>query len=81
MFDETPMGSQRPAPICRKVEVPAPIGDVWKAWTTSQGAATFFAPAAIIEAEVGGAYELYFMPDGPEGSRGSEGCRIHSMEE
>jgi uncharacterized protein YndB with AHSA1/START domain len=61
------------------MDVPATVEEVWKAWTTSEGATTFFAPHAHIEAEVGGAYELYFDTESPEGARGSEGCVVHSL--
>jgi uncharacterized protein YndB with AHSA1/START domain len=60
------------------VTVAAPAVDVWKAWTTSDGARKFFAPDAKIELSIGGAYEIYFSKKAPEGTRGSEGCAILS---
>ncbi len=63
-----------------EVIVAAPTADVWKAWTTTEGATTFFAPEARIEPRVDGAYELYFKPEAPAGLRGSEGMRILSFE-
>ncbi len=51
---------------------------VWNALTTTEGAKTFFAPETEIELAVGGKYELYFAPQEPVGSRGSEGCKILS---
>ena len=63
-----------------EVIVDAPVADVWKAWTTTEGATTFFAPEARIESRVDGAYELYFKPAAPAGLRGSEGMRILSFE-
>ncbi|MBI3665757.1 MAG: SRPBCC domain-containing protein [Acidobacteria bacterium] len=65
--------------IRKQVVVDASLAEVWKAWTTSDGAATFFAPQANIEARLGGAYELYFFPDQPQGLRGAEGCQVHSI--
>ena len=62
-----------------EIEVAAPRSAVWQTWTTSEGVRTFFAPDARIEARPGGAYELYFMPEAPEGSRGSEGCTVVSL--
>lgn len=67
--------------ICKAVVVAAPLSEVWRAWTTSEGAATFFAPAAHIVAEPGGPYELYFDLESPEGERGSEGCTIRELAE
>jgi uncharacterized protein YndB with AHSA1/START domain len=59
-----------------QVVVDAPPSRVWRCWTTKEGIASFFAPDARIELEVGGAYELYMLPDAPEGQRGGEGCRV-----
>jgi uncharacterized protein YndB with AHSA1/START domain len=58
----------------------APLADVWNAWTTTAGIESFFAPkAARVEPWAGGAFELWFGVDQPEGSRGSEGCKVHSV--
>lgn len=58
----------------------APVTEVWKAWTTPEGIESFFAPkAAKVEPWVGGAFELWFGVDLPEGSRGSENCKVHSV--
>jgi uncharacterized protein YndB with AHSA1/START domain len=58
----------------------APVADVWRAWTTPEGIEGFFAPkAARVVPEPGGAFELWFGLDYPEGSRGSEGCLFHSV--
>jgi len=58
----------------------APVADVWKAWTTPDGIESFFAPKAPkVEPWVGGAFELWFGVDQPEGSRGSESCKVHSV--
>ncbi len=58
----------------------APVADVWKAWTTADGIESFFAPkAAKVEPYPGGAFELWFGVNLPEGTRGSEGCKVHSV--
>ncbi len=60
--------------------VAAPLADVWKAWTTPEGIESFFAPkVARLEPRAGGAFELWFGIDLPEGSRGTEGCLVHSV--
>jgi uncharacterized protein YndB with AHSA1/START domain len=60
--------------------IDAPVADVWRAWTTAEGIESFFAPkAARVEPVVGGAFELWFGVDFPEGTRGSEGCKFHSV--
>lgn len=63
----------------KQVTVAAPLAEVWNAWTTTEGVTGFFAPAARVEARVGGPYEIYFGPSQPEGQRGSEGCKVHSV--
>jgi uncharacterized protein YndB with AHSA1/START domain len=65
--------------IDREVTVHASRGEVWKAWTTVEGA-RFFSPAANIELRPGGAYEMYFDPQAPEGKKGGEGNRIIAFE-
>ena len=58
----------------------APVAEVWKAWTTAEGVESFWAPkAAKVEPVPGGAFELWFGVNQPEGSRGSEGCLVHSV--
>jgi uncharacterized protein YndB with AHSA1/START domain len=58
----------------------APVEEVWKAWTTAAGIESFFAPkAARVDPVPGGAFELWFGVNNPEGSRGSEGCLFHSV--
>jgi uncharacterized protein YndB with AHSA1/START domain len=61
------------------VTVPAPIGEVWTAWTTEAGAKTFFAPECKINCEPMGAYEMYFDLDAEPGLRGGEGCRVLAL--
>lgn len=66
--------------VKKSVVVAAAPARVWEALTTTAGAQSFFAPAARIEARVGGAYEIYFMSDAPAGSRGSDGCTILALD-
>ena len=62
--------------IRKTVTVNAPVEDVWEAWTTAEGARTFFGADARIELKPGGAYEIYFNAEEREGLRGSEGCKV-----
>jgi uncharacterized protein YndB with AHSA1/START domain len=62
--------------IRKEARVPAAVPEVWAAWTTAEGAMTFFAPRARIEARPGGRYELLFNLDAPPGSQGSEGVKV-----
>jgi len=62
--------------IRKEALVPAPLDEVWRAWTTTEGVTAFFAPRADVQLALGGRYELYFTPDGPPGERGTEGCKV-----
>lgn len=70
--------ASEPAPIRLEQIVNAPISEVWKKWTTSEGVASFLETPCDIRLKQGGAYEIYFAPDAPVGSRGSEGCTVLS---
>lgn len=56
----------------------APLARVWHAWTTEEGITAYGPETASIDLRLGGKYEWYFSQEAPEGSRGSEGCRILS---
>lgn len=66
--------------ITQTISINAPVSEVWKAWTTEEGAKTFFAPECSIKLQVGGAYEMYFDPTGPKGERGGEGLTILALQ-
>jgi len=79
-FRREPLDALAAGRALRKVlTVDAPLAEVWNTWTTSQGAQTFFAPGARIEATPGGPFEIYFSLNAPEGLRGSENCKVHSV--
>jgi|ERR1700730_13348935 uncharacterized protein YndB with AHSA1/START domain len=66
--------------IRKQVVVDASRKEVWEAFTTNQGAQTFFAPQTRINLILGGPYEIYFHPEKTHGTRGcEEECRIHSI--
>jgi uncharacterized protein YndB with AHSA1/START domain len=60
--------------------VPAPIADVWEAWTTERGIKTFFAPDGRVDLRPDGAYEILFNPAAPPGHRGGEGLRVMAVQ-
>lgn len=66
--------------VTAQVEVPAPLADVWEAWTTEAGARTFFAPACRIDLRPGGAYEMLFNLDAEPGLQGGEGNRLLAIQ-
>lgn len=65
--------------IEKEVTVDASLKEVWKAWTTNEGAQTFFSSHTNIYPKLGAPYEIYFGPDQPYGKQGCEGCRVHSL--
>lgn len=63
--------------LVKEADVAATPIEVWTAWTSNDGIASWWGPpASHIELRIGGPFELYFLPDAPEGSRGSDGCRV-----
>lgn len=80
-LDEGGEGAMTTRSLSRRARVAAEPARVWAAWTTEEGATTFFAPRARIEPVVGGAYELYFDEEAPVGQQGSEGCTILELTE
>jgi len=48
-------------------------------WTNENRISGFFAPQCRVELKIGGAFEMYFLLDAPEGQRGSEGCKVLSF--
>lgn len=67
------------APVVARAVVEAPIGEVWRAWTTSEGlSAALGGRTTRVECAVGGAFEILWNDQAPEGERGSEGCRVLS---
>ncbi len=65
--------------IEKAINLPANVATVWEKWTTAEGLKSFFAPDCKIELKIGGAFEMYFLLDAEEGSRGSENCKILSF--
>jgi uncharacterized protein YndB with AHSA1/START domain len=60
--------------IEQQVTVAGSLEEVWQAWTTREGAITFFGPDAQIELQSGGKYEIFF--DLNDGSQACTGCTV-----
>ncbi len=60
--------------------VDAPIEKVWHAWTTPEGAETFFAPKCIIDLRPGGKYEMLFDLEAAPGNQGGEGSVVLAVQ-
>ena len=66
--------------IEKSVVVSAPIDDVWKAWTTTEGVKSFFAPDANVEARVGGPFEIYINPYAEPGMKGADDMKFMALQ-
>ena len=64
----------------KQAVVNAPIEEVWKAWTTTEGVKSFFAPDAKVEARYGGLFEIYMNPYAEPGMRGADDMRFMALE-
>ena len=67
--------------IDEKITVKAGVDEVWKAWTTSEGIKTFFAPDAKVELRVDGPFEVYMNPFAERGMKGADDMRIIGFQE
>ncbi|MFM2121116.1 MAG: hypothetical protein RL722_2584 [Pseudomonadota bacterium] len=66
--------------IRHSVVVPAPLAEVWQAWTTRDGVRSFFAPEAVIDARPGGAFQIQFDPLAEPGARGADEMRYMALQ-
>ncbi|GAB3268230.1 SRPBCC family protein [Chitinimonas naiadis] len=62
------------------VSVKAPVAQVWQAWTTSDGIASFFAPEARVDARPDGPFEVYMDPYGEPGMKGADTMKVLAVE-
>jgi uncharacterized protein YndB with AHSA1/START domain len=67
--------------IVKEATVKAPLDAVWKAWTTSEGIVSFFAPEAVIEPRPGGRFSVHFNPFAPPGLKGADDMRVLAVQE
>lgn len=81
---EVAAGPAEPGPVeralTREVEVAAPVEAVWSAWTTREGIVGFMAPDAVVDAKVGGAFQIHFDPLAPPGARGADDMRFMALQ-
>lgn len=67
------------SPIELEQLVDLPRDEAWALLATSDGWKRSFGVASKIELRPGGAFEIYFSMEAPEGQRGSEGCSVLSL--
>jgi len=67
--------------VLREVVVKAPVAAVWKAWTTSEGIVSFFAPEAVVDARPDGPFHIHMNPYGAAGLKGADDMRVMGVQE
>jgi len=72
-------GDVSPRELRHERVIPRPRAEVWTLWATAEGVTRWLVDQAKIELRPGGLYEVYFLLAAPEGSRGSETCRVLSF--
>jgi uncharacterized protein YndB with AHSA1/START domain len=65
--------------LCHVVVVPAPVSEVWRLWTTSEGLSSWVAPVAAIDLRVGGAWEASYDRSARVGDPGNIRNRIVAL--
>jgi uncharacterized protein YndB with AHSA1/START domain len=76
----SPVGLAAERAIEKQEVVAAGLDQTWNAWTTREGIVSFFAPEAVIEPRVGGAFHIYFDPTAPAGMRGADDTRFLALQ-
>ncbi len=66
--------------IDKQIVVPATLDAAWAAWTTRDGIVSFFAPDAVVDAKVGGPFQIYINPGAPAGMRGADDMRFLAVQ-
>jgi uncharacterized protein YndB with AHSA1/START domain len=66
--------------IDKEVVIAANVDQAWDAWTTRAGIVSFFAPDAVIEPRVGGAFHIHIDPTAPPGMKGADDMRFLALQ-
>ena len=66
--------------IDKEVVVPATLDAAWAAWTTREGIISFFAPDAVVDAKVGGPFQIYINPLAEPGMKGADEMRFLAVQ-
>ena len=64
----------------KEVVVAASLDAAWNAWTTREGITSFFAPDAVIDARVGGPFQIHINPLAAPGERGADDMRFMAID-
>jgi len=66
--------------IDKEVVVNATLDQAWEAWTTRDGIRSFFAPDAVVEPRVGGAFHIHMDPGAAPGMKGADDMRFMAVQ-
>jgi uncharacterized protein YndB with AHSA1/START domain len=66
--------------IDKSIEIAASLDEAWAAWTTREGIVSFFAPDAVIDPRVGGAFHIHIDPSAPPGAKGADEMRYMALQ-
>ena len=66
--------------IEKEVVVRATLDEAWAAWTTREGIVSFFAPDAVIDPRVGGAFHIHIDPGAQPGAKGADDMRFMALQ-
>ena len=66
--------------IEKEVVVRATLDEAWAAWTTREGVVSFFAPDAVIDPRVGGAFHIHIDPGAQPGAKGADDMRFMALQ-
>jgi uncharacterized protein YndB with AHSA1/START domain len=66
--------------IDKEIVVPTGLDAAWAAWTTRDGITSFFAPDALVDARVGGAFHIYINPLAEPGMKGADDMRFLAVQ-
>ena len=64
----------------KEIVIAASLDAAWSAWTTREGITSFFAPDAVIDARVGGPFQIHINPLAAPGERGADDMRFMAID-
>ena len=75
-----PGASSAERALNKEVLVQATVDQGWDAWTTREGIVSFFAPDAVVDSRVGGAFHVHMDPGAAPGSKGADDMRFMALQ-
>ena len=75
-----PSASAAERAIDKEIVVPANVDAAWTAWTTREGIISFFAPDAVVDPRVGGAFQIHINPLAVPGLKGADDMRFLALQ-